>query len=181
MWSTVTTDLASTDDVPERDRRHERAEADALGTRGKGGEGHPGVHRTGGVATQDRAVVIGAEHAVEPCGLGGERQREELLPGDALLAFEHEADAHRQVIRAPDSASKKKIVPSLMRRWIRSPFSGAAPGLDARDDVAHRGHRATAVVGEAGVDVRLGAELLDHADDRREALALQERSRATRA
>ena len=94
MWSTVMTIFASTWGRPERDGRDHRAEPDPLGDRREPGERRPGVERAGRVAADDRAVVVGAEEPVEAGCLGGVRERDPLLPGDALLALDHQADAH---------------------------------------------------------------------------------------
>ena len=90
MWSTVTTIFASTDAgrnvtgetiVPSRSRSVRGGEA---------GERRPGVERAGGLASHDRAVVVGAEEPFEAGRLGCAREREPLLPRHALLAFDHQ-------------------------------------------------------------------------------------------
>ena len=53
-------------------------------------ERRPGVERAGD-RPDDRAVVVGAEEALEPGLLGGARERDPLLPGHALLALDHQA------------------------------------------------------------------------------------------
>ena len=94
MWSTVDDGLREHRGGAERDRGDHRAESQPFRSRGERGERRPGVERAGRVAAHDRAVVVGAEEAVEAGGFGGGREREPLLPLDALLALEHQADAH---------------------------------------------------------------------------------------
>ena len=47
-----------------------------------------------GGAAQDREVVVGAEEALEADALGRAAERPPLLPGDSLLPFDHQGDAH---------------------------------------------------------------------------------------
>ena len=47
------------------------------------------------VAAVEVRVVIGSEQALEAGVLAGPGKRDPLLPGDALLALDHQADPHR--------------------------------------------------------------------------------------
>ena len=95
MWSTVTTFFASTDARPERDGRDHRPEPDPLGHAPRApARVAQASSEPAGLAAHDRAVVVGAEEPVEAGVLGRAREREPLLPGDALLALDHQADAH---------------------------------------------------------------------------------------
>ena len=78
----------------ERDRRDERAEPDPCRRGAERRQRRPRVERSRRFATQDRAVMVGAEEAVEPCLLGRGRESPPLLPLDPLLTFEHQADPH---------------------------------------------------------------------------------------
>src|SRR5439155_23450317 len=42
----------------------------------------------------ERRVVVGAEQALEPRLLAGSGEGPPVVPGDALLALDHQADAH---------------------------------------------------------------------------------------
>ena len=81
-------------DAAERDGRDQCAEPDPRRHRGEAGERCPRIERARGLPTDDRAVVVGAEQPVEVRLLGRAGQRDPLLPGDALLPFDHQADAH---------------------------------------------------------------------------------------
>ena len=87
---------------PERDRRDHRPEPDPLGHRGERGQRRPGVEGAGGRAAEDGEVVVGAEQPLEADALGGAGERAPLLPGDPLLALDHQAQAHgRSLDRKP--------------------------------------------------------------------------------
>ena len=94
-------DVVDRDDVlrqhrgrPERDRRDHRPEPDPLGHRGERGQRRPGVERARGRAAEDGEVVVGAEQPLEADALGGAGERAPLLPGDALLSLDHQAETH---------------------------------------------------------------------------------------
>src|SRR5207248_48755 len=53
----------------------------------------PGVEGAAGGAPE-RRVVVGAEQALEPRLLAGSGEGPPVVPGDALLALDHQADAH---------------------------------------------------------------------------------------
>ena len=80
--------------VPERRGRDHRAEPDAVGDRREPGERRPGVVGIG-VGPDDRRVVIGAEESLEPVFLGEARETHPVVPRDALLPFDHQADPHQ--------------------------------------------------------------------------------------
>ncbi len=80
--------------MPERRGRDHRPEADPLRDRGEPGERRPGVVG-GGVGTDDRRVVVGAEEALEPVLLGEAGETHPVVPGDALLPLDHETDPHQ--------------------------------------------------------------------------------------
>ncbi len=78
--------------VAERRGRDHRAEADPLRDRREPGERRPRVVRVR-VRPDDRRVVVGAEEALEPVLLGEASETHPVVPGDALLPFDHQADA----------------------------------------------------------------------------------------
>ncbi len=65
-----------------------------LVTAASAGERRPGIERAGGLAADDRAVVVGAKEPFETRILRRTGERDPLLPGDALLALDHQTDAH---------------------------------------------------------------------------------------
>src|SRR5262249_48234672 len=72
-----------------------------------------GIERARGVDVHDRAVVVGAEQPFEAGVLCRLREREPLLPGDALLPLDHQVDAHQSgvtyaAVRPP---STRKVEP----------------------------------------------------------------------
>ena len=77
----------------ERDRRDQRAEPDPLGDRGERADRAPGVERA--VALRERQVVVGAQQRLEAAALGGAREREPVVPADALLPLDHQREPHR--------------------------------------------------------------------------------------
>ena len=87
MWSTVTAIRASTLGCL-------NAEANALGNRGEAGECGPRVVGVG-VGSDDRRVVIGAEEPLEPVVLGQPGKSHPVVPGDSVLALDHQAHAHQ--------------------------------------------------------------------------------------
>ncbi len=93
MWSTVTAMRASTlgcrnvegeTIVPNRMR---------LVIGGESGERGPGVEGNR-VGADDRRVVVGAEEALEAVLLRESRKAHPVVPGHALLAFDHQGDSH---------------------------------------------------------------------------------------
>ena len=80
-------------------RRDKRAEADSLGDRGESGERGPRVECRS-LRADDRCVVIGAEEAFEPVALGEPSEAHPILPGDAFLPLDHQANAHTQATAA---------------------------------------------------------------------------------
>jgi tetratricopeptide (TPR) repeat protein len=58
------------------------------------GEHGPRVGRLAVLVPQQAGVVVGAEQRLDPVPLAGGGEREPLLPGDALLALDHQGDAH---------------------------------------------------------------------------------------
>ena len=94
MWSTVTAIRARTLGCRNVAGETMRPEADPLRDRGEPGERRPGVVR-GGVGPDDRRVVVGAEEPLEPVLLGEAGEAHPVVPGDALLPLDHEADPHQ--------------------------------------------------------------------------------------
>jgi hypothetical protein len=88
-----------------------RAEPDPLRHGGESRERGPRVERTTFTRPIERQVVIRAEQPVEASSLTHASEVDPLLPGDALLAFDHQADLYR---------------PPLMP--TRPPTSGTADG-----------------------------------------------------
>jgi hypothetical protein len=82
---------------PERHRRHERAEADRGGDGGEAGEVGPGVGGPALTVPHHAEVMVRGEDRIEPEPLGMRGGGHPLGPGDALLAFEHEAETHERV------------------------------------------------------------------------------------
>ncbi len=82
--------------VPEGHGRDERPEPDPLRTGRERRQRRPCVERSGAAAADDREVVVGAEKTLEPRALGGLRERQPPFPGHALLALDHETDAHER-------------------------------------------------------------------------------------
>ena len=79
---------------PEGRRRDERPEAERRRARREPGERRPGVVRDVPGLVRLRDVVVGAEERVDPVRLARVREVAPLLPGDALLALDHQRDAH---------------------------------------------------------------------------------------
>ena len=80
--------------VAEGRGRDQRAEPQRGGLRGERDERAPGVERAAVRLPVERLVVVRAEEGLEAGGLGGGRQAAPLIPRDAVLALDHQADAH---------------------------------------------------------------------------------------
>ena len=80
--------------MPERDRRDERSEPDALGSGRQSGERRPGIQRAPLLSAESGQVVVGAEEPLEAALLAGGGKGEPVLPLDAFLSLDHQADAH---------------------------------------------------------------------------------------
>ena len=80
--------------VPERRGRDHRAEPDPVGDRREPGERRPRVVGVG-VGPDDRRVVVGAEEALQPVLLGQAGETHPVVPRDALLPFDHQAEPHQ--------------------------------------------------------------------------------------
>ncbi len=97
--------------VPEGGRGDQRAQADAAGPGGQRGQGGPGVERPAlGIAHQ-RPVVVGAEQALQAVLLARPGQGEPLLPGDVLLALDHQADPHAALLLGCASQRTVRCLP----------------------------------------------------------------------
>jgi len=79
---------------PERDRRHEGSQTQTFGSSRQGAEQGPGVGRATTGHALPAEVVVRTEERLEPQTLSGLREREPVAPGDALLALDHQAEAH---------------------------------------------------------------------------------------
>ena len=79
--------------MPERRGRDERAEADPLRDRRERRERRPGIEGVR-VGPDDRRVVIRPEEPLEAVLLGQVGKAHPVVPGDAFLALDHQADAH---------------------------------------------------------------------------------------
>jgi hypothetical protein len=100
--------------MAERDRRDHRAEPDPLRHGGEPRERRPRVERPSFARPIERQVVIGTEQPLEAPCLTDASEVHPLLPGDALLPFDHHADLH---------------VPPLMPAG--SPRTGTGRALDS--------------------------------------------------
>src|SRR4029077_7172287 len=85
--------------TPEGRRRDHRAQPDPFRHGGEPGECRPGVERAAAGQVEDRLVVVGAEETLETVLLAGAGERNPVVPGDALLALDHQADAHSWSLR----------------------------------------------------------------------------------
>ena len=74
-----------------------RAEPDALRQGGEPGKRRPGVQRASSLG-EERQVVVGSEQPFEPVLLASAGQRNPLIPADALLPLDHQADTHRSIL-----------------------------------------------------------------------------------
>src|SRR5262249_23031277 len=113
----------------------------------------PRVERPRVAAAHDREVVVGAEEPFEPAVLARAREREPLLPRDALLALDHEADAHAASLRVPPRARLRAAA------WAGSPRRpGRSPSASARRTTARSpGASATGTRRRAVASGRLAA------------------------
>ena len=80
---------------PEGGGGDERPEAQRRRAGGERRDRRPRVVRDVRVLVRLRDVVVGAEERVDAVLLAGVRERAPLFPGDALLALDHQRDAHR--------------------------------------------------------------------------------------
>ena len=81
--------------VAERDRRDHRPQPDPLGPHRDRPKGRPGVQGAAAVAAVAGEVMVGPEQRLEAARLAGIGQRRPVVPGDVLLALDHEAEPHR--------------------------------------------------------------------------------------
>src|SRR4029453_19448766 len=58
----------------------------------------PGVARAPLAPPHPRLVMVGAEQGLQPVLLAGPGERQPLLPGDVLLALDHQADPHAALL-----------------------------------------------------------------------------------
>ena len=79
--------------MPEGRRRDHRPEPDATRDRGEAGKRRPGIVGVG-VGPDDRGVVVRPEEPLEPVLLGHPGEAHPVVPGDTLLALDHQADPH---------------------------------------------------------------------------------------
>ena len=98
MWSTVATAFASSPGQAEGGGGDERPEPERRRPRGEPRQRRPGVVRDIAVLVRLRDVVVGAEERLDAVLLARIRERAPLLPGDALLALDHQRDAHRAIL-----------------------------------------------------------------------------------
>ena len=80
--------------MPERHRRHHRAQPDPRGARGQRRQRRPGVVRAAPVQAVAGQVVIRAKQRRQPARLAGVGQGHPVRPGDVLLALDHQAQLH---------------------------------------------------------------------------------------
>ena len=81
--------------MPERDRRDERAEPDPLGPHSQSRQRRDCVERRSLAPADDGEIVVGAEQPLEPAPLARIGERQPLVPRDALLPLDHQAQPHR--------------------------------------------------------------------------------------
>ena len=147
--------------MPERRRRDERAEPDPLGDRCEPGERRPRVEGVG-VGPDDRRVVIGAEEPLEPVVLGERREAHPVVPGDALLALDHQTDAQsdRHLLGSVTGSAADEALADVDRRLaVDEPLAGQERHVLRRAD---RDDRARLERRERGARDRR----VDVADDR---------------
>src|SRR5439155_22345983 len=110
----------------------ERAEAQRRRSGGEPGERGPGV--VGDVAglVRLRDVVVGAEERVDTVLLAGVGERAPVLPGDALLALDHQRDAHAAAILRASSISGTRSAPNRAHRPRRPPTRRRSAATAAR-------------------------------------------------
>src|SRR4051794_9262428 len=82
--------------MPEGHRRDERAEAQLPRDGGERGEGCPAVERAVRVGRVEAEVVVGAEERPAAVPLARPREGDPLIPGPALLAFDHQRETHER-------------------------------------------------------------------------------------
>ena len=105
--------------MPERRRRHERAEPDAAGLAREAREGGPGIRRTRQrVGVAHREEVVGPEPAVEAEALGGGGLGELVVVARALLRLGEDAQLHgvRPRRRVVGEHVEHRIVQQPVRR-----------------------------------------------------------------
>ena len=93
-WSAVVASLASTDGMAEARRRDHRAQPQRGRPRGERVDRPPGVERAALALPHDGDVVVRTEERLDPRALAGIGQRDPVLPGHILLAFDHQRDPH---------------------------------------------------------------------------------------
>src|SRR3954447_19370327 len=81
-------------------RRDQGPEAKRRRSRGEPGERRPRVVRDVAGLVRLRDVVVGAEERLDAVRLARVGEVAPLLPGDALLSFDHQCDAHAAILRA---------------------------------------------------------------------------------
>jgi hypothetical protein len=94
--------------------RDERAEAQLGRACGEAGKRRPGVVRDVAALVRLRDVVVGTEERVDPVLLARVGECAPLRPGDALLALDHQRDAHRAILRASSNVGRQSSVPNSM-------------------------------------------------------------------
>src|SRR5829696_7750939 len=74
--------------------RDKRAESQGGGHGGEPGQRRPGIERATLLRSHDRAVMVRAEQRLVPVLLARAGEREPVVPGHALLTFDHHAESH---------------------------------------------------------------------------------------
>ena len=136
-WSAVTTSRASTEGWRKVAGETSVPSLSVVVIGGERVERRPGVERAVAGHAVERHVVIGAEQRLEAGSLGGGRQRPPLVPGDALLALDHQAHAHvsdntcmrEQIdvrrVRGDDPVARELV--AAMEAWVSENFGPATP------------------------------------------------------
>ena len=105
-------DLGEVARMPERDRRDQGAEPDAIGLPGEAGQDRPRVGgRLPGRAREAR-VVVGAEQRLEAVGLGALRDGDLVAVGQALLGLDHQRETHRRLLHVVRTVHVDRMIHS---------------------------------------------------------------------
>ena len=87
-------DLGERPRMAERDRRHERAEIDAIGLAREPREHRPRIGRRTTGRSWEARVVVGTEERLEAVGLGALGDGDLVAVGQPLLRLDHQREAH---------------------------------------------------------------------------------------
>src|SRR6476619_8571810 len=96
--------------MPERRRRHERAELELRRARRQAGDRRPRVDDVT-VLVEPGEVMVGAEERLDAVFLAGRGKRDPVVPGHTLLALDHECKPHEaeDYVRPEPAACGRKV------------------------------------------------------------------------